>query len=215
MRSGRALIAALCLLPAATALAADDVDAVRGAFSAYRSAILSGEGDAAAALLSRSTYDYYDEMRRLALEGSPEAVQAQSLVNQMQVLLLRLRVPREKLESLSAEALVAHTVYQGWVAKSSVLRLEPGKVVPEGDAAVLHVIIDEQDAGPAFHFQREAGSWRLDLVPTTQASNDTLELAAQQQGVPRSEFMRALMESAVGRPLGPEIWAPLRSAARP
>jgi hypothetical protein len=149
------------------------------------------------------------------LYGNAETVQAQPLVNQLNILLLRLRVPLDELESLSPRALIAHTVDQGWIAKSGVLGLEPGKVVAEGDAAVLHVVIDEQDAGPAFRFDREGGAWRLDLVPTTQDGNAALELAVRQQGVSESEFMLALVESAVGRKLGPEVWVPLRSTSPP
>ena len=174
--SNRALgLILLLLLPAGSALAEADADAVRRVFSAYRSAILSGEGNAAAALLSQSTYDYYDEMRQLALYGSADTVKALSLVNQMQVLTLRLRVPTDELESLSSQALIAHAVDQGWIGKNSVLKLQPGKVLADGDVAVLHLIVDGKDAGTAFRFNRESRAWRLDLVPTTQAPHQSLD----------------------------------------
>jgi hypothetical protein len=203
------------LLLSTVALGEDNAAAVRNVFSAYRSAILSGEGDEAAAFLSQSTYDYYDEMRRLALYGDAKAVQAQSLVNQMQVLLFRLRVPSDQLESLSSQALIAHAVDQGWIGKNSVLKLQPGQVLSEGDVAVLHVIVDGKDAGPAFRFNRESGAWRLDLLPTMQASNAALQLTAKQQGVPENEFMLVLMESVLGRKVGPEAWNPLRNSSQP
>jgi hypothetical protein len=170
------------LLLSTVARGEDNAAAVRNVFSAYRSAILSGEGDEAAALLGQSTYDYYDEMRRLALYGDAKAVQAQSLVNQMQVLLFRLRVPPDQLESLSSQALIAHAVDQGWIGKNSVLELQPGQVLSEGDVAVLHVIVDGKDAGPAFRFNRESDAWRLDLLPTMQASNAALQSDRQATG---------------------------------
>ena len=211
MRVARAFaVAALLFVAAAPVVAEDDAEAVRRVFSAYRAAILAGKGDAAAALLSRSTYAYYDEMRQLALRGDAASVQSQSLVNQMQVLMLRLRVPLGQLESLAPRELIAYAVDQGWIGKQSVLKLQPGKVHAEGDVAVLDVIIDAQEAGPAFSFNRESGAWRLDLVPTTQLGNAALELAARQQGIPESEFMLVLIESVLGRKVGAEAWVPPR-----
>ena len=204
---------ALLLIPA-SARSEGDAKAVRRVFSAYRSALLAGEGDAAAALLTRSTYDYYDEMRRLALYADAGTVQAQSLINQLQVLMLRLRLPADELESLSPEELIAHAVDQGWIGKESVLTLQPGKVRSEGDVAVLHVEIDGEDAGPAFHFRRESGAWRLDLVPTTQAGNAALQMAARRQDIPEREFLLVLVESVLGRKVGSEAWLPPRSASQ-
>jgi hypothetical protein len=198
-------------LIAIAANAEPETEAVQTVFAGYRSKILAGEGDAAAALLSQNTVDYYDEMRQLALFASAEAVRAQSLVNQMQVLMLRMRVPTEELESMKARDLIAHAVDQGWIGKNSVLQLQPGKVIAEGDVAVLHVFVDGQDAGPMFRFNREQGSWRLDLVPTTQASNLSLQMAAKRQGVSESELLAMLMESVLGKKLGPEAWTPPRT----
>ncbi len=127
--------------------------------------------------------------------------------------MLRLRLPADELESLSPAELIAHAVDQGWIGKQSVLGIQPGKVLAEGDVAVIHVLIDEQDAGPAFQFARESGAWRLDLVPTTQAGNAALQMAARQQGVPEREFLLLLMESVLGRKVGSEAWVPPRSVS--
>ncbi len=198
------------VLGTATSSAEDDSDAVRSVFASYRRAILSGDGDAAAALLSQSTYDYYAEMKYLALYGSSEEVKSQSLVNQMQVLMYRLRIPTEQLESMSPRSLFAHEVNLGWIGKSSVVKLQPGKVISEGNAAALHVVVDGQVAGAPFQFNRESAQWRLDLVPTTQARNAALETIGKQQGVSGEGFMLILMESVLGRKVGAEDWeAPL------
>lgn len=210
------IAAAVTTLLLPTPVVADgDAEAVRRIFSAYRSAILSGRGDEAAALLSRSTYDYYDDMRQLALFGQASSVQSQSLVNQLQILMLRLRDPPDKLGSLSPEALIAHSVDKGWIGKNSVLKIQPGKVLSEADVAVLYVNVDGKDAGPAFRFNRESGAWRLDLVPTTQATNAALQSTAKQQGMTESEFMLVLMESVLGRKVGDEAWLPPRGDSQP
>ncbi len=215
MSSARNLLLAIALVVVALPGSADDGEAVRTAFSAYRAAVLAGDGAAAAGLLSTSTHQYYGEMQQLALHGDAPTVQALSLVDQMQVLLFRLRVPAEQLDELSPKGLVAHSVDEGWIGKDSVLTLAPGKVQSEGDVAVLHVFVNGQDAGPAFRFNREPTGWKLDLLPTLQASNATLQLAAKERGVSEDEFMLILMESILGRKVTPDAWTPPRPGERP
>ncbi len=206
------LAVSLVLISLATVVVADDADEIRGAFEAYRSAILEGRGDEAAGLLSRSTYDYYDGARRLALTGDEQAVKARILVDQMQVLLLRLRAPLDVLDSSTPPQLIAYAVEQGWIGKESVESIQAGQVRVQGDAATVTAIIGGQDMGPAFRFSRE-GSWRLDLVPTVQAVNAAIQAAAKESGLSDEAFMVALMSRVVGRELGSEMWQPLRKPA--
>ncbi len=188
-----------------------DGAAVRKVFNSYRSALLAGDGSTAAAFLTRSTYDYYDAVRRLALTGDAKTVQDQPLSDQMQILLYRARVPRARLESLSAAGLIAHSIDQGWIGRSSAEKIQPGEVKVRGDAALVHVVIDGEDRGPGFRFDREEGAWRLDLVPVMRATDKSLRMALQRNGMSESDFMLAVVERAVEREVGIEAWIPLRN----
>ena len=202
-------IALVCsLLAPERALAAEEADLVREVFTSYRTAILAGDGEKASGLLSQTTYAYYDEMRTLALYGAEETVRAQPLVNQLQVLLFRTRIPSEQLQAFTPQGLIAHAVDQGWIGRQGVQRVQPGAVETEGEAAVLSVKIDDQDAGPLFRFNREDGGWRLDLVPTTQASNAALRMAAESQRMTEADFIGVMMESVLGRKLAADDWKP-------
>ena len=195
------------------ALATDEAEEVTRAFSSYRSAILAGNGAKAAELVSRETLAFYDETRRLALFGDAEALQEQSLVTQIQILTFRLRVPPEKLESLSAKELVAYAIDQGWIGKDSVLQLQPGTVHAEGDVALLKVVVDGKEVDIGFRLEREEGTWRLNLLPTLQLANTSFQMIAKQQGVSERDLLLVLMESVIGRKLGNEAWQPLKSQA--
>lgn len=208
------LVVGLFGLPFA-AVAQSDEGSVRDAFVNYRSALLAGDGAAAAAHLSQSTYDYYDAMRRFALYGDAKTVQDQPVTDQLQILLLRLRVAPQMLESLSPVGLIAHSIEQGWIGRSSVERIEPGKVVTQGDAAIIHVVVDGEDRGPAFRFHRELGVWRLDLVPVMRATDASIRMAIEREGMGESDFMLAVVERAIGREIGIEAWIPLREPPVP
>ena len=210
----RAVAAVILVLISFSALA-DDANDVRDVFNAYRGAILAGQGEEASGLLSTNTYDYYDEMRTLALHGDKYAVQALSLVNQIQVLMFRLRVPTNELEALSPRGLLTYAIDHGWIGKAGVLKLAPGKVRTEGDIASLHLLVDEQDTGEVMHFNRENEAWRLDLMPTLHNTNMALQITAKRQGLSEREFLLILMESVIGRKIGEEAWRPPAILASP
>lgn len=207
------LTATLVLASFTTFALADDADDVRGVFAAYRSAILDGRGDEAARLLSKSTHSYYDEARRLALSGDAQTVKALPLIDQMQVLMLRTRAPRNLLDTATAEQIIAYAVNEGWIGRDSVQNTQAGQVMTQGDDAVVTAVIGGQDMGPAFRFARE-GSWRMDLVPTMQATNPALQAAARQSGLSDEQFMIAVMGRVLGREVNETIWSPLATAAR-
>ena len=215
MRLTTAIAMALAMALPALALGAQDDEAVREVFAAYRSAVLARKGGEAAALVSQSTYDYYEGMRQLALYGEADAIRARPPLDQVQILMFRLRVPPEQLEAVSAEALIAQVVSRSWMGQDSVLTVFPGRVEVEGDAAILHAIVDGQDAGPAFILAREAGGWRLDLVPSAEASNASMREAAEKHGLSEGELVEGLTESVIGRKLPADAWTKRRSAPIP
>ena len=204
---------ALLLFSGAPSLASDETEAVQSVFSAYRSAILSDDGETAAALVNRATLEYYDETRRMALFADAGAVEEQSLVTQIQILTYRLRYPREILESLSPKQLMAYAVDQGWVGKSSVLKLQPGSVLAEGDVALMHIVVDGKELDLGFRLEREAGAWHLNLLETLQIANASFQMAAKQQGVSEKDLLLVMMESVLGRKIGDEAWQPLETEA--
>ena len=212
-RQSHSFALALVLSFGLPALAADETEAIKQAFSTYRSAILSGNGATAAELVTQSTLAFYDETRRLALFGDAKTVQEQSLVTQIQILTFRLRVPSEKLESLTARELVAYSIDQGWIGKDSVLQLQPGAVHTEGDVALLKVVVDGKEIDIGFRLERKAGTWRLNLLPTLKLANTSFQMIAKQQGVSERELLLVLMESSLGRKIGDEAWQPLKNEA--
>jgi hypothetical protein len=213
--TGIASVLALAMTLPALALGAQDEEAVRRVFADYRAAILSGSGARAAALVSRSTVDYYEGLRQLALHGDEATVRARPPLDQVQILMFRVRVPGGTLEKMRARELIAHVVERGWMGKGSVRDVTPGPVEVQGDAAVLRAAAAGEDAIPLFALAREAGGWRLDLVPSAEASNASVREAAGRRGLPESLLVERLAASVLGRTLSADAWTPLRPASPP
>lgn len=203
------LLAARWGTPAVAFASDQDAQQILQTFGGYRSALLEGDGPAAANLLSVKTHSYYDEVRALALTEKAEALQRRPLAKQLQVLLYRTRVPQRVLESMSSTGLISHSVEQGWIARDSVAKVEPGKVDVRGDEAMLHISSDGEDRGPAFFFRREPAGWRLDLVPILRVTEKPLRDSASRGNMNVSDFLLFLVERAVGREVGVEAWIPL------
>jgi len=212
-----AALALLCLMSVCpAALAGSEEEAIRKAFEAYRTALLASDGRAAEYLLSKGTIDYYVELRDLALYAPSESLQGQTLVDQMQVLLLRIRMDPEQLEAMSGSELLVHSVEQGWIGKEGITRARLGKLRIAESSAVAHAEINGQDIGPAFHFVKEAGDiWRLDLLPTLESSNASLEFAAERRGISGRELLLMLIESSVGHEVDAGAWNPPIPAPQP
>jgi hypothetical protein len=129
---------------AALGSTADEAQMVRQVFEKYKQAVLSDNGEAAASLLSQGTIDYYGDMQQLAVCASPQEVRNQSMVNRMQVLLLRWRVPPEVLPQMSELELVTYAVNQGWIGKSGVVTVDIGDVTVSDSVALAQVLKNDQ-----------------------------------------------------------------------
>lgn len=178
-------------------------------FAAYKNAILSQQGEVAVELLSRNTVDEFENYVGLALGAEREEIEALSLINRMQVILMRHRIPVETLMELTGRSAVVYAVDRDWIGKDEVIRTELGEVSLYGDRATAEVMIGGQVAPNRFQFRREYGRWRFDLLPLLRDGNTAMKYAAQQAGMDENEFLFVVLESVTGKRLDESIWTPL------
>ncbi len=182
--------------------------AVRQAFAGFKRAVLADDGPTAAALVSKSTVDWYGKTQDLALHASKDEVQRLGPLEKIQVLAFRERVPADQLRSMSPLQLVAYSVAHGFMAKKATERSELGTIDVSDDTARATLLMDGKDTGQMYHFVREGGRWVFDQLPTLQSSDASLTAAAAQRGMPIDVFVQTLLESATGHKLTEEIWQP-------
>jgi hypothetical protein len=198
---------------AALGSTADEAQMVRQVFEKYKQAVLSDNGEAAASLLSQGTIDYYGDMQQLAVCASPQEVRNQSMVNRMQVLLLRWRVPPDVLPQMSELELVTYAVNQGWIGKSGVVTVDIGDVTVSDSVALAQVLKNDQPSRIKFQFLKESGAWKLDLQPLLQVSNLAFKELAILAEIEENEFIFRLLESVEGRQPTEQIWQPVFPSA--
>lgn len=200
-------VGSLLLLPPLVLAASEDAN-VRKAFDGYKYAVLNELGEDASQLVTQSTIDYFGEMQQLALHGSGTDVRAQSIVNQMQILTFRHRMHAEQLKLMSPRKVFVYAVDQGWVGKNGVVTLDSGPVSVSGDIATIDIFKNGIPTGLKFRLQREAGSWKLDLMPILALGNQAFKLIAKQQRISEEYLVLSLLESVSGQRVPDSIWNP-------
>ena len=204
------LVALLSLLGAlAVAPTADELDAVRKAFTRYQSALLAKDGSAAAAAVSANSLAFYDRMRNLALAGTKAEIQALDGTEQVLVLSLRVRAPRPLLRSGSPDALIAYAVDQGMISAGTVARTQLGEITLHGTEADATLLLDGHPVpGAGFRFHREGDVWNFDLEHASLLARGIFGRLAEQRGVSQEALILELLSKTSGRSVGPEVWDP-------
>ena len=187
-----------------------DAEAVRETFERYRRALVEEDGDAAAGLVSTNTLEAYQRFRDLALTGSAAAVNEVSMVERMQVLLLRHRIEADALESMSGRDAFTHAVDQAWVGSGGIDRLQVHRVSVRGDQATANVGMGRAPSPDLFHFRKEDGAWRFDLMPSLSSAEGALEQMAAARGVEENEFLLGMIGAMSGEPATEALFEPPR-----
>ncbi|HMO66877.1 MAG TPA: hypothetical protein PKE47_16945, partial [Verrucomicrobiota bacterium] len=151
--------------PAARPTAADDEAAVRQVFLDYRAAIDSKSGERAADLASKSTHDYFETMRKSALSMPAAEVRKLPTMDRLMVLAMRNRIDADVLRKLDGRG-----------------SLGPGVVVLDGDSARIGLEAGGEKVPPesGFRFERERGSWKIDVMSITPLASPALDQALAQ-----------------------------------
>jgi len=205
----RHILLALVLLLPLPAAAQQEAAAVRDSFLGYKSAILTGDGETAAELVTERTHALYRGFADSALTLDKPGLDALHVMDRMSVMQLRHQLNRRQLESMSGEEIVAYAVDHGWIGKDGAARLQVGDFTVDGDFATAPILGgDGKETLLRMRFAREGGVWRLDLVEMMALTRVAIAQAIRQTGMSEDAFILVFLEAASGRKPDPDIWSP-------
>ena len=217
----RTLALVLLLSPTATHAApsaqpgvasAEDAAEIRRVFHSYRAALTSGAGEDAAALVDRETFVYFEDLKRLALEGAEDVVRARPFVDRLLIVSMRQAVPRAELEQLDLGDLMNKALSEGWISPQTVAQLEIGEVEVKGDHATatavsLNPMVSFDEGEPMlYEFQREQGGWRFGFSSLVASLNRLVEEFTAELGTEQDDLIFLLVQNLTGRPVLPDVW---------
>jgi hypothetical protein len=189
---------------------AEEKDDVLAAYNSYKEAILAQKGEEAAGWVSKGTIDAYQEYVDWALEADRKTVEGLSMINRVQVLTMRHRVPAEELRKSTGKSIFAHAVKEDWIGKDGTIRTElADDIAVAGDRATGSALVGGKAAPLKFHFRKEEGKWRFDLVELMKATSPAFEAAAKQAGMEENELIMKILETVSGKKPEESIWTPV------
>lgn len=208
-RSAAALAACLLLV---AGCARDDVEAIRGTLDAYRAALAARNGEAAAALVDRTTLAYYDRVRRLALGAEAARLRGAPPGLLLQVLTLRLDAGDRALTGADGRAVLALLVAGGRTGRVQDAPLE--EVVVEGDRARGLQHLPGGVALP-WQFVREGGRWRVSLSAQLERAEAMLARLVARSSLDNEQFVLKVLQRRLGHPVPQRVWRPRAAGAMP
>ncbi len=187
---------------------AKEIEKVREAFAAVRTAVLAGDGKTFVRLVTRDSIRLYGLIRELAVHADQKELQGIEATVRMTVLSLRLRVPRDVLLQKDARALIAYAVENGMIIGDEINQTKSGEVLVIGREALVSISVRGQPAQGFIIFRDERG-WKIDLEHLVYTSRGRIDALARKREVSEETILFELLSEAVGKPVGTEVWQPL------
>lgn len=182
---------------------------IKDCFYKYKSSILNSDGNEAVQYLDQKTKDYYAQLLEWALTAKRTEVERLSVLDKMQVLIMRYRVPAEQLRNMTAEELLVYSIDKGMVGKNSVEKLETGMITVDGNFGKATILSDGKDTRMSYHFNKENGQWKMDLTSTFPVLRIAMDAAIKQSGQSEKEFIFMAIGSTSPKQPTDDIWNPI------
>ena len=179
---------------------------VRQVFDRYREAARSGDGAAAAALVSDESLDHYGRLAKLARDPAGGGTEPLRLVDRMQVEMLRELVPAAELAAETPAETVAFAFESRMLGAEFEAASTLGPATFDGTSATAtHMARGRPVGAPfreaTFRFVREDGAWRIDLLHTLDLMQAQLGDLAAHTGVPAEDLAETIVGVFTGEAL--------------
>ena len=182
---------------------AAEVAAVRKVFDEYKTALLEGNGSAAADVVSTATIKYYGEMLEHVLHTPREKLGELDFLSKFIVLRVRHEFTKSEIEKLTGRELFVIGVNKGWIAKATVAEIELIEIkVGEKDASGFIAVAPEI---PVFHFRKESGVWKLNLLASFELGNRAIKEQISGSGMTEEQFILRTIEMVSPRKVDERI----------
>jgi len=186
-----------------------DKKQIHDCFYSYKRAILEDKGDEAFQCLDKRTRDYFAKMLQLVKTASRDEVEQLSLMDKMQVLIMRNNVPKSELLSMTGDELLIYAINHGMVGKNGTSNLEAGTIIVEGGFGKVEMVVRGKNSGLFYHFYKEDGQWKLDLTSSFPAAQAALNTVIQQSGQSENDFILNIIRMTSRTKQNDDIWEPI------
>ena len=183
---------------------------VHATFKTYKKAILEGDGAAAYRAIDQNTRDYYDRLLADSHSATKQQIEKMGLIDKMQIIVMRHRVPKDQLLAMDGKALFIHAVDKGYVGKDGASKLDIGKVTATGKFANAVAVVGGVETPLRLHFHQEADGWKLDVAQMSKLGEAVFLKLAKDSGMSENDYIFYLVRIVSGKPVQDSVWEPLK-----
>lgn len=163
-------------------------------------------------LFTAETFEHYDRLIKLGLDGTPQQVRSLPPLDKMEVLRMRMRSTRSELSKMTGRQYAEYATSAGWyqTPPEDQVQIRLIRFRFSGNNATAEAQLDRWKTGARMRFEKQDGVWKMD-EPSSMAAWDAVyrDLAAD-EGMTVDEFLFEWLEDEIGRPVPESVWQPMR-----
>ena len=175
-------------------------------FDSYRQAINTKDGELASGLIAYKTLAFYEDARRLALEGDREKLYSLSFPVRMYALLLRGTQDYEFLQNSNGKSVLSQLISQGAISAGGLDKADLQSIKHNEKHAEITFSVDGSLYPRPLVFVFEDGVWRFHLLGFSGPSLKMLEMSWLNAGKDINLALLKMTEHAAGRSVPETIW---------
>lgn len=185
-----------------------DKAAIRKAFSIYKEAILTNDGEKAYSIVNQNTKDFYTNALQAALHSDSVEIASFGFMKQLITLSVRHRIPNNTASKMTGKQLFIHTINKGWINKDEVAGIEIADIESEGKYAIIQMKQNNEELPYFFHFENEKGIWKFDLTAIMDTTDRSMEMIIKNSKTTTGQFVTKALEQVSGKKTDASIWHP-------
>jgi hypothetical protein len=188
---------------------------VEQTFYAVLRALKKYEQDTVLALADKRTWDYFSEIKELALTAERAVLEKLKPIDRFQVLALRHLKDAKALTGMTEKKLFEQAIIQGWfyIGDKPDVRIDFIDLLPGGKEAEADIIVNSMIPDERLEFIQEQGIWKMNLLQLLPRQEENMLTALHERGQSEEEFFENFLKQETGRDPSPAIWEPLITPA--
>ena len=186
-------------------------DLVEQTFYTLLRAIKKYDYDTVLTLSDQKTWDYFTELKELALTADRSVLEKLKPINRFQILALRHLKGAQELVGMNEKRLFEQAVLQGWfyVGDKPEVRIDYIDLMPGGNEALADIIVQSIIPDERLEFTREQGIWKMNLLKLLPRQEENMLTTLHERNQSEEEFFNNFLKQETGRDPSPDIWNPL------
>lgn len=189
------------LILIAVGISAASENDIKSSYTDFQAALKSEDGKKAVELVCRSTFDFYEEARKLALNSDGIDFEKESQMKVLLTLQLRYLLSKKELTMLAdGKNVFEWAITSGLVKKDIINSYTINKVQVEGQQAFATIFKNGTPVKDAvFNFKNENSVWKFDMLRLITAPEAGLDEVRRQADKTKVELAVYVMEKSYGK----------------